>query len=143
MSSPSEKRGASPRPPLPDRHLAETRAVELRSPDGRRTILTLAIAYHPDEPALPRGLAYLAGYRSGADLERALDDLCRIVSLLLDQGLAPRAIAAVLAGAEDAPGEPHGPASAPCPGSLAAALLAELATPPMWAADQGAEERPQ
>jgi hypothetical protein len=140
MSNPSEEPGAPgaapTRRPLPDRHLAETRALDLRTLDGRRTTLTIAIAYHPEEPTLPRELIYLAGYRSGADLERALDDLCRIVSLLLEQGIAHHAIAAALASAEDVPDGP-----APCPCSLAAALLAELSTPPIWARTSSVDER--
>ena len=83
--------------PLPSRWLAEIRSVAHCAPDGRASTLTLAIEYHPAQPMRPREVAYLAGHRSGAQLERDLRDLCAVLSALLRLGAEPAKIARALA----------------------------------------------
>lgn len=75
---------------LPNRRLTETRHVVHRTPDGRETPLAVSIGYDPAEPARPREVFYDAGYRSGAELEFAVQDLCVVLSLLLQHGVEAR-----------------------------------------------------
>ena len=118
---------SSPRRRLPHRRLAETRHVVHSSPDGRATPLSVTIGYDPEEPARPREVFYDAGYRSGADLEFVVQDLCVIVSLLLQHGVDPAEIGRSLSVS-------HGADDAPHHGSLAGTVVAELLVPPAWAA---------
>ena len=112
----------APGDPLPARRHAEVRSLTHRAADGRACTLTLAVEYHPTEPARPRAIAYLAGLRSGAELERDLRDLCVLLSTMLHAGLDPAVIGRALAEEEacdDAGGR-----------SRAAAILDELSRPP-------------
>ena len=113
--------------PLPARRHAELRTLTHRASDGRACTLTLAIEYHPANPARPRAIAYLAGHRSGAELERDLRDLCFILSALLRAGLEPAEIIGRVLAEEGACDDAGGR-------SRAAAILAELSRPPSWAA---------
>ena len=116
----------APHDPLPGRRHAEIRSLAHHAADGRSCTLTLAIEYHPAEPDRPRAIAYLAGHRSGAELERDLRDLCVLLSTMLHAGLEPAEIGRALA-EEEACDDAGGP-------SRAAAILAELTRPPAWAA---------
>ena len=118
--------GPAAEDPLPSRRHAEIRSLAHRAPDGRCRTLTLAIEYHPDDPLRPREVAYLAGHRSGAELEGDLRDLCAVLTALLRMGAEPAEIGRALAeeGACDDTGGR----------SRAAAILAELSRPPSWAA---------
>ena len=121
---------------LPDRRLTETRRVVHRTPDGRETPVSVSIGYDPAEPARPREVFYDAGYRSGADLEFAVQDLCVVLSLLLQHGVDPREIGRSLSVS-------WGPDDAPHHGSLAGTVAAELLVPPAWAEarlDEGDEQ---
>ena len=118
---------------LPDRRLTETRQVVHRTPDGRETVVSVSIGYDPAEPAQPREVFYDAGYRSGADLEFAVQDLCVIVSLLLQHGIDPSEIGRSLSVS-------YGPDDAPHHGSLAGTIVAELMVPPTWAEAASAME---
>ena len=104
-----------------------------RTPDGRETPLSVSIGYDPAEPLRPREVFYDAGCRSGADLEFAVQDLCVIVSLLLQHGVDPREIGR-------SPSVSHGADDAPHHGSLAGMVVAELLAPPAWAAPAESEE---
>ena len=126
---PSQDADRAPVPPrrrLPDRRPSETRLVVHRTPDGRETPLSVSIGYDPAEPTRPREVFYDAGYRSGADLEFVVQDLCVIVSLLLQHGVDPREIGRSLSVS-------YGPDEAPHHGSLAGTVAAELLVPPVWA----------
>ena len=118
---------------LPHRRLTETRQVVHRSPDGRETPLSVSIGYDPAEPARPREVFYDAGYRSGADLEFVVQDLCVIVSLLLQHGVDPREIGRSLSVSYGADDTAHH-------GSLAGTVVAEFLVPPQWATPEEAEE---
>lgn len=117
---------------LPHRRLTETRQVVHRSPDGREAPLSVSIGYDPAEPARPREVFSAAGYRSGADLEFVVQDLCVIVSLLLQHGVDPQEIGRSLSVS-------YGPDAAAHHGSLAGTVVAELLVPPRWAMPEGAE----
>ena len=117
---------------LPSRRLTETRHVVHRTPDGRETPVSVSIGYDPADPARPREVFYDAGYRSGADLEFAVQDLCVVLSLLLQHGVSPREIGRSLSVS-------WGPDDAPHHGSLAGTVAAELLVPPAWA--EAMEER--
>lgn len=108
----------NPSKALPPRHPSRTRDLVHHAPDGRRTILTIAFGFHPDDPATPREVAYVHGYRSGADREQELRDLCAILSAALGHGLTAHDMGHPL-------GDDPGGASRGC--SVAALVLAELA----------------
>ncbi len=118
---------------LPDRRLVETRHVVHRTPDGRETPLAVSIGYDPAEPARPREVFYDAGCRSGADLEFAVQDLCVVLSLLLQHGVEAREIGRSLSVS-------HGPDDTAHHGSLAGTITAELAVPPGWAVPEKDED---
>ena len=123
-------REPSPRTRLPDRRLSETRRIEHVRADGGRARIFITIGYAPEEPTRPREVFYDEGYRSGSDLEYLVQDLCVIVSLLLQHGTPPEDIARSLSRREGPGGEgPGGDAH----GSLAGTIVAELAVPPAWA----------
>ncbi len=115
----------SPRRHLPDRRLSETRRIEHLRTDGVSARVFITIGYAPDAPTRPREVFYDEGYRSGSDLEYLVQDLCVIVSLLLQHGTPPEAIARSLSRREGLDGDVHG--------SLAGTIAAELAIPPAWA----------
>ena len=119
---------------LPDRRLTETRLVVHRTPDGRATPISVSIGYDPAEPTRPREVFYDAGYRSGADLEFAVQDLCVVLSLLLQHGVEPREIGRSMSVS-------YGPDEAPHHGSLAGTVVAELMVPPQWAEAHPEETR--
>ena len=123
---------------LPDRRLTETRHVVHRTPDGRATPVSVSIGYDPAEPARPREVFYDAGYRSGADLEFAVQDLCVVLSLLLQHGVEAREIGRSLSVS-------YGPDDDAHHGSLAGTIAAELLVPPQWAAavDEEVEAFPE
>ena len=126
--------GPAAEDPLPSRRHAEIRSLAHRAPDGRCRTLTLAIEYHPDDPFRPREVAYLAGHRSGAELERDLRDLCAVLTALLRHRVEPAALGRALA-EEGGEGGGDGERDEGTPGaSRTAAILAELARPPSWAA---------
>ena len=93
----------------------------------------MSIGYDPAEPARPREVFYDAGYRSGADLEFAVQDLCVVLSLLLQHGVEAREIGRSLSVS-------WGPDDAPHHGSLAGTITAELTVPPQWALPDEGEE---
>lgn len=117
--------GRTPRTRLPDRRLSETRRIEHVRADGGRARVFITIGYDPADPLRPREVFYDEGYRSGSDLEYLVQDLCVIVSLLLQHGTPPEDIARSLSRREGAEGEAHG--------SLAGTIVAELGVPPGWA----------
>lgn len=132
MAGPLPTPGPAAEGPLPSRRHAEIRSLAHRAPDGRCSTLTLAIEYHPDDPLRPREVAYLAGHRSGAEIERDLRDLCAVLTALLRLGAEPAEIERMLREEGDGGGgdAEHGPQDV----SRAAAILAELSRPPSWAA---------
>lgn len=127
MSGEGRPGARPPRVRLPDRRLSETRRIEHARADGARARVFITIGYAPEEPLRPREVFYDEGYRSGSDLEYLVQDLCVIVSLLLQHGTPPEAIARSLSRREGADGPVHG--------SLAGTIAAELAVPPEWAGE--------
>lgn len=117
---------AASRRRLPNRRLTETRHVVHRAPDGRETPVSVSIGYDPADPIRPREVFYDAGHRSGADLEFAVQDLCVVLSLLLQHGVPASEIGRSLSVS-------YGPDDSPHHGSLAGTIAAELLVPPGWA----------
>lgn len=116
----------TPRTRLPDRRLSETRRIAHVRSDGVAARVFITIGYDPADPLRPREVFYDEGYRSGSDLEYLVQDLCVIVSLLLQHGTPPEEIARSLSRREGADGGDG-------PGSLAGTIVAELFRPPAWA----------
>ena len=85
-----------PRHDLPSRRLGETRRIV--TPDGHTIYLT--IGFDPAEPTRPREVFYSAGFRSGSQLEFQIQDACVLISLLLQHGHSPAAIAKSLSRTE-------------------------------------------
>lgn len=81
---------------LPKRRLAET--ITVHPSDGNP--VTLSIGYDPADPNRPREVFYSGGYKSGSQLEFHVSDACVLMSLLLQHGLQPEAIAHALARTE-------------------------------------------
>ena len=121
--TPARRPAAPRRHRLPHRRLTETRSIVHTTPDGRATPVSVSIGYDPASPARPREVVYDAGHRSGADLEFAVQDLCVVLSLLLQHGVDPREIGRSLSVS-------YGPDEAPHHGSLAGTIAAELTVPP-------------
>lgn len=107
---------------LPARRLSENRHVILR---GNHKVF-LTIGYDPSEPMRPREIFYSAGFRSGCDLEYQMQDVCIMLSLLLQCGQTPEEVAKSFARVEDHNGNSHY-------ASLIGDLVAEVAKAPEWA----------
>jgi hypothetical protein len=114
MSKPNRRR-------LPNRRLTETR--KLVTPFGQTAYVS--VGYDPATPLKPYEVFYSGGLKSGSDLEYHLQDLCVLISLLLQVGQSvtflTRSIsrrASALGGEEYA--------------SLAGWLLSAVNEPPSW-----------
>ena len=83
------KKIPDPRHVMPPRRLTETRHVATR--EGHT--ICLSIGFDPEEPDRPREVFYLAGFKSGSQLEFQVQDACVLVSLLLQLGLRPADVA--------------------------------------------------
>lgn len=112
------------RTPLPHRRLAETRRLE--NPQDHTAYVT--IGYDPAAPTKPREVFYSGGFRSGSDLEYHLDDLCVLISLLLQHGVAASFLSRTIARKTSAFGDEEY-------ASIAGWLVAAVSAPPIWADD--------
>ncbi len=89
-----------PRHNLPKRRLTETRRIEAL--DGHT--IHLSVGYDPNENGRPREVFYSAGFKSGSALEFQIQDACVLISILLQHGHRPDAIAKSLARTEQPDG---------------------------------------
>lgn len=117
--------GPLPRHALPTRRFSETRRVVLH---GTHKVY-LTIGYDPAEPECPREVFYSGGFRYGSDLEYQMQDVCVMISLLLQHGVGPEAIAKSMAQRENALGEMEY-------ATLVGGIVEEIAKPPMWVDDE-------
>jgi hypothetical protein len=78
---------------LPNSRLSETRKVE--TADGSSVYLT--IGYDPDAPCQPREVYYSSGVRTGSKLECQVQDICVLLSLMLQYGFTPAQLVKSLA----------------------------------------------
>lgn len=108
--------GAARRARLPNRRLVEIRRVAHRGAFGERRFL-VSIGYAADAPYAPREIFLDGGFRSGAALEALLKDSAIAISLLLQHGAEPEVIVERLGSG--------------VPGSMIAAMAAELAVAPL------------
>lgn len=109
---------------LPDRRHVETRKVY--APNSQ--VLHLSVGYGPDDPDRPVEVFYSAGLKSGSDLEYHMQDMCVLISLLLQRGMEPDQIGRSLSRQE----RPSGDVTF---ATLTGFVLTEIARPPMWAQD--------
>lgn len=122
-----------------NRRLAETRRVIYERPDGNTTKIIVTVGYEAETPTRPIEVFYSEGFRSGSDLEFTVQDACVLISLLLQHGVSIDRIAASMSTRETADadltsGEFVAPAvGTATPASMAGAIVAELAIPPVWA----------
>lgn len=107
---------------LPGRRHVETRKVT--APGGH--VLHLSVGYDPNDPDRPREVFYSAGLKSGSDLEYHMQDMCVLISLLLQRDMEPEAIGRSLSRQE----QPGGDITF---ATLTGFLIEEIAKPPMWA----------
>ena len=107
---------------LPDRRLAENRRID--TPDGHKVFLS--IGYDPKEISRPREVFYSAGFKSGSALEFQLQDACILISMLLQHGLQPDAVAKSLARTD----QPNGDTAY---ASMTGLIVDEISKPPSWA----------
>ncbi|WP_171182354.1 hypothetical protein, partial [Ruegeria sp. HKCCD8929] len=80
---------ASIRKNLPHRRFTETRRISI--PRGQT--VHLSVGYDPKNPARPREVFYSGGLKSGSDLEYHMQDMCVLISLLLQHDMDPADIA--------------------------------------------------
>ena len=113
--------GAPPRHVLPTRRYSENRRVVLH---GTHKVY-LTIGYDPADPERPREVFYSGGFRSGSDLEYQMQDVCVMLSLLLQHGVEPEAIAKSMARRENAFEELEYATIVGC-------ITEEIAKPPLW-----------
>ena len=106
---------------LPGRRHVETRKVY--APNAQ--VLHLSVGYDPREPARPLEVFYSAGLKSGSDLEYHMQDMCVLISLLLQRGMEPCEISRSLSRQE----RPDGDITF---ATLTGFVLQEIAKPPMW-----------
>ncbi|EEE35330.1 hypothetical protein RKLH11_4006 [Rhodobacteraceae bacterium KLH11] len=110
------------RQPLPDRRLTETRRVE--TPQGHTAFIS--VGYHPRSPLKPREVFYCEGFKSGSDLEYHMQDMCVLISLLLQFDMTPSDIARSLSRRKTAMGEV-------AYASIVGWVLETMSQPPEWA----------
>ncbi|WP_299082933.1 hypothetical protein [uncultured Ruegeria sp.] len=110
------------RQPLPDRRLAETRRVE--TPQGHTAFIS--VGYQPSSPLKPREVFYCEGFKSGSDLEYHMQDMCVLISLLLQFDMTPSDIARSLSRRKTEMGEV-------AYASLVGWVLEAVCQPPQWA----------
>lgn len=107
---------------LPNRRFSETRKLTWRE----RTIY-VNVGYDPDGLE-PREVFYADGYRSGADMEALVSDLCIAISVMLQQeGVTAATLRKSMGVAFDQR------TGNPMPASILGLLLEELSRPPVWA----------
>ncbi|MEM8970883.1 MAG: hypothetical protein AAGD43_02310 [Pseudomonadota bacterium] len=111
----------------PNRRLTETRKVSV--PRGQTVYLS--VGYSPDRPDHPIEVFYSAGLKSGSDLEYHMQDMCVLISQLLQRGATPADIAHSLSQRETETGDM-------AYASLVGWVVSEIAKPPAWAEGQGA-----
>lgn len=109
---------------LPDRRHVETRKVF--APNGQ--VLHLSVGYDPEDPDRPLEVFYSAGLKSGSDLEYHMQDMCVLISLLLQRGMTPIEVGHSLSRLE----RPSGDVTF---ATLTGFVLHEVSKPPMWSAD--------
>ncbi len=114
---------AHQRKPLPNRRFSETRRVE--TPHGHRAFIS--VGYDPSNPMIPREVFYCEGFKSGSDLEYHMQDMCVLISLLLQYDMSPSDIAKSLSRRKT---ELGGMAYA----SLVGWVIDVVQQPPQWAA---------
>lgn len=107
---------------LPTRRVSENRRLIMHG--VHKVYLTLG--YDPQHPQRPREVFYSGGFRSGSDLEYQMQDVCVMLSLLLQHDVAPEAIAKSMARRETALGEMEYATIVGC-------ITEEIAKPPIWA----------
>jgi len=100
---------------LPPRRLADT--IKITTEDGHFIYLT--IGTDPDDPLRPREVFYAGGFKSGAQAEFQIQDVCVLISLLLQHGHRPEEIGRSLSRDE----RPQGDATF---GSIVGIIIEEL-----------------
>lgn len=106
---------------IPNRRISETRKVVTL--DGASVYLT--IGYDPNEPLRPREVFYSSGLRSGSQLEFQVQDICVLLSLMLQYGFASSQLVKSLAKRE----KPDRSAEY---ASVTGLITHQLTLPPSW-----------
>lgn len=83
-----------PREPLPARRPCATLPVEWRGPDGQLTTYTMSVGYFADGRP---GEIFVGGLKIGSALQALLADAAVVVSIALQHGIPPAALAHSLA----------------------------------------------
>lgn len=107
---------------MPQRRLSETRKVV--TVDGASVYLT--VGYDPDTPERPREVFYSSGFRSGSQLEFQVQDICVLLSLMLQHGFTAGQLVKSLSKRE----QPDRSAEY---GSFTGLIAHQLTLPPEWA----------
>ena len=99
--------------------------IEHRRADGAVSRVFVTIGYTVGDPGRPIEVFYSEGFRSGSDLEFTAQDVCVLISILLQHGVALEQIEGSLARRESTDG-------ASASASLVGTIAAELTVPPAW-----------
>lgn len=110
---------------LPGRRHHETRKVY--APNSQ--VLHLSIGYDPRDPDTPKEVFYSAGLKCGSDLEYHMQDMCVLISQLLQRGVSPEEISKSLSRQE----RPGGDVTF---ATLTGFVLSEIGKPAMWSEEQ-------
>lgn len=121
MTQPTQTETLPQRDTLPNRRLSETRKVE--TADGATVYLT--IGYDPATPSHPREVFYSSGFRSGSQLEFQVQDICVLLSLMLQHGFTPAQLVKSLSKQDQ-------PDRSVAFGSLTGLIAHQLTLPPTW-----------
>ena len=104
------------RAPLPPRRPSVTREVEI---GGRR--ITVTVGFYLDGRP---GEVFAGGHKEGSEMQRVMDDACVIISVALQHGVRPVALAASLGLAPD-PWRGAGATTWACPMGWIMAVIQE------------------
>ena len=116
---------------LPPRRPSETRRLQWA---GRTIFIT--VGFDPSDGS-PKEIFYAGGYRSGADMEVLVSDLCIALSVTLQhEGLSAVALKKSMGQAFDLR------TGDPMPASILGLILEELSRPPEWAIEATGGEGP-
>lgn len=106
---------------LPNRRIQESR--KLVTPTGHT--VHLSVGYHPRNPESPAEVFYSGGLKEGSDLEFQMQDICVLISLLLQHQMPPVEITKSLSRRERAVGGMEY-------ASLVGWVVDEIRKPPSW-----------
>ena len=109
---------------LPSRRLSEVRKIKLENDQS----LYVTLGYDPKFPSVPKEVFYDRGFREGAELQFIANDMCIMISLLLQAQYSAKDIAKSLS--KTTLDTPAGEVSKH--GSMVGMIVEQLQIAPLW-----------